>query len=204
MFVSLEGIDGSGKSTQAALLAEAMGSDAVLVREPGGTPAGETIRDLLKSPSVALSPLTELLLFCAARAELTEQVIRPALDSGRDVVSDRFVDSTVAYQGIARGLGAGLAAELSASATSGLVPDLTLLIRIDPELAAGRLRRGDDRFEGEGIELQRAVAAAYEGIAAADPGRIVVIDGSGAIEQVHAAVTEAVEQRAASAGRSPG
>jgi dTMP kinase len=192
VFVSLEGIDGSGKSTQAALLAEALGPATTLVREPGGTEVGERIRELLKDRAVELSALAELLLFCAARAELVDEVIRPAVSSGGDVVSDRFADSTVAYQGAARGLGAELATSLSGAATAGLGPDLTVLIRIEPELAASRLPAGDDRFEGEGIEFQRAVARAYDEIAAGEPDRIAVVDGSASVEEVHERVMEAV------------
>ena len=113
---------------------------------------------------MALEPLAELLLFLAARADLTERVIRPALEAGRDVVSDRFSDSSVAYQGAARGLGVGEVIGLCDTATDGLWPDLTLLLRVDPELGLGRAD-GEDRFEAEGLELQRAVAAAYEEIA---------------------------------------
>ena len=113
MFVTLEGVDGAGKSTQARLLAEALGPDTVLLREPGGTPVGERLRDLLKDGSIELTPRAELLLFCAARAELVERVIRPALDAGRDVVCDRFVDSTVAYQGGARGVDATVVGALN-------------------------------------------------------------------------------------------
>src|SRR6478609_9283589 len=105
MFISLEGIDGSGKTTQARLLARALGDDVVLAREPGGTETGERIRQILKDPALELDPLAELLLFCAARAELVAQVVGPALEAGRDVVCDRFSDSSIAYQGAARGLG---------------------------------------------------------------------------------------------------
>ncbi len=149
MFISLEGIDGSGKSTQAKLLAEALGAEALLVREPGGTEAAERIRELLADPALELDPLAELMLFCAARADLVERVIRPALEAGRNVVSDRFADSTAAYQGAARGLGMELVERLSDTATQGLAPDLTLLIRIDPERAAER-SGGEDRFEAAG------------------------------------------------------
>jgi dTMP kinase len=193
LFVSLEGIDGSGKSTQAQLLVEALGSDTVAIREPGGTDAAERIRELLADPGVALEPLAELLLFCAARADLTERVIRPALEAGRDVVSDRFSDSSVAYQGAARGLGVGEVISLCDTATDGLWPDLTVLLRVDPEVGLGRAE-GEDRFEAEGLELQRAVAVAYEEIAKIASDRVVVVDASGSVEEVHERVMEAVER----------
>lgn len=194
MFVSLEGIDGSGKSTQARLLAAALGPDTLLVREPGGTEAAERVRELLADPGLELDLRAELLLFCAARADLTARVIRPALDAGRDVVSDRFADSTVAYQGAARGLGVGETISLTDFATDGLWPDLTLLLRVDPEVGLGR-SGGEDRFEGEGLDLQRAVAAAYEEIASIASDRVVVVDGEGSVEDVHARVMEAVNER---------
>ncbi len=191
MFISLEGIDGSGKSTQARLLAEALGPDTLLIREPGGTNAAEQIRELLADPALELDPLAELLLFCAARADLTARTIRPALGTGRDVVSDRFADSTVAYQGAARGLGVGETISLTDAATEGLWPDLTVLLRVDPELGMERAD-GDDRFESEGLDLQRAVAEAYEEIAQVASDRVVVVDGSGTVEEVHERVMEAV------------
>lgn len=194
MFVSLEGIDGSGKSTQAKLLVEALGAETVAIREPGGTDAAERIRSLLADPAVALEPLAELLLFLAARADLTERVIRPALDAGRTVVCDRFSDSSVAYQGAARGLGVGEVIGLCEAATDGLWPDLTLLLRLDPEVGLGRAE-GDDRFESEGLELQRAVAEAYEEIAIIASDRVVVIDAGGTVEEVHERVMEAVRGR---------
>lgn len=194
MFISLEGIDGSGKSTQARLLVEALGADTVAIREPGGTEAAERIRDLLADPEVALEPLAELLLFLAARADLTERVIRPALEAGRDIVCDRFSDSSVAYQGAARGLGVGEVIGLCEAATDGLWPDLTLLLKLDPELGLGRAE-GEDRFESEGLELQRAVAEAYEEIAIIASDRVVVVDATGTVEEVHARVMEAVRAR---------
>lgn len=196
MFVSLEGIDGSGKSTQARLLAEALGPETVLVREPGGTEAAERVRELLADPALELDPLAELLLFCAARADLVSRVIAPALEAGRDVVCDRYSDSSVAYQGAARGLGAGQVITLTDIATDGLWPDLTLLLRVDPELGLGRAG-GGDRFESAGLELQRAVAEAYEEIAQIAADRVVAVDGAGAIEEVHERVMEAVRSRAA-------
>ena len=194
MFVSLEGIDGSGKSTQAQLLAEALRPETLLVREPGGTAAAEQIRDLLADGAIDLDPQAELMLFCAARADLVKQVIRPALEAGRDVVSDRFADSTVAYQGAARGLGVELVERFSDAATGGLAPDLTLLIRIDAEVAAKR-SGGEDRFEAAGLEFQRQVAAAYDEIAARDDARVVTVDGTGSVEEVHARVMDIVRSR---------
>jgi dTMP kinase len=194
VFVSLEGIDGSGKSTQAKLLAEALGPETILVREPGGTAAAERVRELLADGALELDPMAELLLFCAARADLVRRVIRPALEAGRDVVSDRFADSSAAYQGGGRGIGLELAERLSEAAAEGLRPDLTLLLWIDPQQAAKR-SAGDDRFEAAGLDFQRAVAAAYEEIATRHAERVVRVDASGSVEEVHARVMEAVEAR---------
>lgn len=191
MFITLEGIDRSGKTTQARLLADALGPDTLLLREPGGTPAGERVRELLKDPTVALDPLAELLLFCSARAQLVAEAIRPALEAGRDVVCDRFADSSVAYQGHARGLGAERVERVCELATGGLVPDRTLLIWVEPERAAAREGSGD-RLEDEGIALQRAVAAGYRELARRHSERIRVIDGDRSVEDVHAAVMEAI------------
>jgi dTMP kinase len=191
VFISFEGIDGSGKSSQARLLAEELGPETVFVREPGGTESGERIRELLKDPELSLDPWAELLLFCAARSQLVAEVIRPALEQGRDVVCDRFSDSSIAYQGCARGLGAERVRDLCDLATGGLWPDLTLFLRLHPEMAAERIAaegRAADRFEGEGLELQRRVAEGYEELAASEPGRIKVVDGAGEGATVHAAV----------------
>ena len=194
MFVSLEGVDGSGKSTQARLLVEALGADTVAIREPGGTEAAERIRELLADPSVELEPLAELMLFLAARADLTERVIRPALEEGKHVVADRFSDSSIAYQGAARGLGVGEVIGLCETATDGLWPDLTLLLRIDPETGLGRAK-GDDRFEQEGLALQQEVAIAYDEIAQIASDRVAVIDASGSVEEVHTRIIGAVQGR---------
>jgi dTMP kinase len=195
LFISLEGVDGSGKSTQARLLVEALGPETVAIREPGGTDAAERIRELLTDPATELEPLAELMLFCAARADLTERVIRPALEAAKTVVSDRFSDSSVAYQGAARGLGVGEVISLCDTATDGLWPDLTLLLKVDPEVGLGRAE-SDDRFEAEGLELQRAVAEAYGEIAIIASDRMVAIDATGSVEEVHERVMAAVEARA--------
>ncbi|HWA52808.1 MAG TPA: dTMP kinase [Solirubrobacterales bacterium] len=192
MFISLEGIDGSGKSTQAKLLAEKLGPDTLLIREPGGTEAAERIRELLADPAVELDPFAELLLFLAARADLTARVIRPALEAGRHVVADRFADSSVAYQGAARGLGVGETISLTDNASDGLWPDLTILLRVDPEAGLARAE-GTDRFESEGLELQRTVATAYEEIAKIASDRVVIVEGDGSVEEVQARVMAAVQ-----------
>ena len=157
LFVTLEGIDRSGKSTQAAMLVEALGDAAIGVREPGGTAVGERVRELLKDPGVTVSAEAEALLFAAARAELVNEVIRPALADGLVVVSDRYLDSSLAYQGAARGLGVQEVERVNGFATRGLEPDLTLLLELDLAAAAARGAE-DDRFEREG-----ARAAAQRG-----------------------------------------
>jgi len=196
VFISLEGIDGSGKSTQARLLAEALGPDTLLIREPGGTEAAERIRELLADASLELDPFAELLLFSAARADLVSRVIRPALEAGQSVVADRFADSSVAYQGGARELGTSHVLSLTDTVIDGLWPDVTVLLRVDPETGLGRAE-GEDRFESEGLDLQRAVAEAYEEIAQIASDRVVVIDGAGSVEEVHERVLEAVRARSA-------
>jgi dTMP kinase len=192
LFVTFEGIDRSGKTTQARLLCEALGDDALGVREPGGTEAGERVRAILKDPSVSLSPETEALLFAAARAELVTEVILPALAEARVVVSDRFLDSSLAYQGGARGLGIEDVERVNRFATRALRPDITFLLEIDPAEAAARAGE-HDRFEEEGAALQEAVGAAYDRLIDLDPGRWRRVDATRSPEEIHAEVLAEVE-----------
>jgi dTMP kinase len=180
VFITFEGIDGSGKSTQAKLLAEALerdGADVVLTREPGGTELGERIRELLLSgPDV--SRWAEAALFAAARAELVERVIRPALERGAHVVCDRYLDSSLAYQGLARDLGVAEVLELNIKAIEGLLPDKTYLLLVDPDESAKRVGKTTDRIEGETADFRSRVDQAYRELAATFPHRIETIDGT--------------------------
>jgi dTMP kinase len=196
LFVTFEGIDRSGKTTQARMLVDAL-EGAVAVREPGGTELGEELRTLVKG-SVPMGGRAEALLFAAARAQLVDEVIRPALERGQVVVSDRYLDSSLAYQGAARNLGVEEVAAVNEFATERLVPDLTFLLELDPAVAeerAGHL----DRFEDEGDELQREVASAYVRLAEAEPRRWKRIDASRTAQEVHADVLAIVNAARAGA-----
>ncbi|HET9071777.1 MAG TPA: dTMP kinase [Acidimicrobiales bacterium] len=209
-FIVLEGGEASGKSTQAARLAERLG--ALLTREPGGTPVGERIRNLLLDPVPAapggaggLAPRTEALLLLAARAEHVAAVIRPALEAGRDVVCDRFAGSTLAYQGWGRGLPVAELRSLSGWAAAGCEPDLVVLLQVPPAVGAARLAargRAADRMEGAGASFFERVEEGFAALAAADPDRWVVVDGDGTVDAVAERVAAAVAGRLAA--RTPG
>jgi dTMP kinase len=196
VFVTFEGADGSGKSTQAELLREALaaeGREVVLTREPGGTELGERARELvLNGPH--MGAWAEAALFAASRAEHVEEVIRPALDRGAAVVCDRYVDSSLAYQGIARGLGIDAVLQLNLAVTGGLLPDVTFLLLVDPDVAAGRVDE-PDRLEREGTVLQAKVDAAYRELAARFPERIVSVDGARRPDVIAREVHEQLRQR---------
>jgi dTMP kinase len=180
MFVTFEGLDGSGKSTQAELLRvrlEADGVDVVPTREPGGTELGEGVRNLVLHGG-HVGPWAEALLYVAARAQLVEDVIRPALERGATVICDRYLDSSVAYQGVGRELGLDRILDLNLAAVGGLLPDRTFLLELDPEEVSSRIQRHFDRLEREGDDFRVRTAAGYREIAARFPERVVVLDAA--------------------------
>ena len=185
MLITIEGIDGAGKTTLAAALARELGAE--LLREPGGVELSERIRALVKDPALSVDPRAEALLYAAARAQLVAERLRPLLERGATVVLDRFVDSSLAYQGAARGLGVDAVRVINDFGTGGLTPDLTLLLRVDP--ATGRQRQGGrdeapDRLEQEDDAFFTAIAAAYDELAASEPERFRVIDAGQPPDQV--------------------
>lgn len=196
-FISFEGVDGSGKSTQAALLADALterGQRVVRTREPGGTPLGEALREvLLAADAASIGPLAEMHLFAAARAQLVSEVIAPALADGAWVVADRFVDSSLAYQGVGRGLGVPAVLAANMPAVDHHLPALTIVLRmVGDEAAARRGGLPADRIENEGELLQRRVAEGYEELLQRFPVRLRAVDGGGTPADVHALVWAAV------------
>jgi len=201
--ITIEGLDGAGKTTLAQGLTDALraaGTDARMLREPGGVDASERVRTLVKDPDIRIGGRAEALLYAAARAQLVEEAIAPALAEGAWVILDRFVDSSLAYQGAARGLGIDAVREINLFATAGLRPDRTLLLEIDP--AAGRARtfsRGEapDRLELEAEDFFRAIAAGYAALASAEPDRFRTIDAELPEEQVLAAALAALEDLSA-------
>ena len=198
--IALEGGEGAGKSTQARLLAEALavrGIDCVVTREPGGTPGAEAIRALLLDPALPQwEPAAEALLFAAARSDHVAHLIEPALAAGRWVICDRFVDSSLAYQGGAGGLGEAAIRALHQVGSNGLLPDRTLLLEVNPQATAARIqaRDGDatDKIGGRGAAFHEGVADAFVRLAQADPARFRRIDASGIPGAVHALVLVAV------------
>jgi dTMP kinase len=186
VFVTFEGLDGSGTTTQSELLRqhfEEAGRDVVLTREPGGTELGERVRELVLG-GLEISPWAEAALFAAARAELVAEVIQPALERGADVVCDRYLDSSLAYQGIARGLGVDRVLALNVNAIRGILPDVTFLLLVDPEEAQRRSGPPEDRIEREGDTFLREVDKAYRELGSAFAGRITTIDGSRSADEV--------------------
>jgi len=200
-FITYEGIDGSGKTTQAKMLYEyliGLGFDVILTREPGGTRFAEAVRKILLSHNdFAITPKAELMLYLAARAQLVDEVILPALKSGKWVISDRFFDSSVAYQGFARGLDPEEVMKTCLFATGGVKPDLTFFLDVSPETAAERMAKSGkkpDRLEAESREFTEKVRAGYLWIAGREPERFVVIDGEGSIESVFERIKNRVKE----------
>ncbi|MDQ6803741.1 MAG: dTMP kinase [Actinomycetota bacterium] len=197
--ITIEGIDGAGKTTLAAALKDSLqqrGRNVRLLREPGGVEVSERVRDLVKDPAVRIGGRAEALLYAAARAQLVEEAVRPLLDGGSWVLLDRFVDSSLAYQGAGRGLGVEKIRAINRFATGELDPDRTLLLQIDPTCARARSRarlQGLDRLEGEPEDFFIRIDRAYRELAAEDPARIRVIDAESAPESVLAASLQALD-----------
>ena len=192
LFITFEGTDGTGKSTQiefAREYFESRGFNVLMSREPGGTSISEKLRDiLLDKANDEMSPVTEMMIYAASRAQLVSEVIIPAVNDGTVVICDRFVDSSVAYQAFGRGLG-DMVAEVNSYATPGLAPDITFFMDIDPEVGRSRIAGGElDRLEQEKSDFFRRVYDGYKIIAASDPGRVKTIDASGTVEEVRAAI----------------
>jgi dTMP kinase len=197
-FISFEGIEGCGKSTQARRLAGRLGPGAVLTQEPGGTAIGIALRNLLLDPrSRGMVPVAELLLYMADRAQHVAEVIRPALAEGRSVVSDRYLDSSIVYQGCARELGQALVRTVGDVATGGLQPDLKVLLDVSVETGLSRVRQrgGEDRLEAEVVSFHERVREGYRELVAAEPDRWLVLDGGEPEEEVARRLASGVEQR---------
>jgi dTMP kinase len=209
MFISFEGLDGSGKTTQANLLVETLRSrhhKVDFIREPGGTEISERIREiLLDKKHLRMNEITELLLFSAARAQLVYQMIQPALNESRFVVCDRYVDSTTAYQGYGRGLHLDAVRAINAAATFGVMPDVTFLIDIAVEQIIERRKKSGtpmDRMESSGDKFYEKVRRGYLAMAHEEPQRFIVVDGTLAIETIKKVIWGEVQQRAAKYVRS--
>lgn len=203
VFITFEGVEGSGKSTQAEALEKRLASRGVsvtLTREPGGTPIGEEVRRILLDHGHAgMAPLTELFLYLASRAEHTAKVVRPRLERGEVVISDRYADASVAYQGGGRELGDAFVESLNRTATFGVKPDVTFLLDLDPRdglsrLAAARGETAWDRIEREALEFHGRVRAAYLEAAEREPGRFVIIDARRPRGEIESAVSSRVDE----------
>lgn len=196
-FIAFEGGEGVGKSTQEALLAEYLteiGKTVIRTREPGGTSAAEQIRDtVLSREHEGMNPASEALLFAAARGDHVARVIRPAIARGDVVICDRFIDSSIAYQGYARALGADRVRDLSMWATGGLLPNLTIVLTLDPEVSMKRVIN-PDRMEAEPMQYHRDVAAAFIEISSLDPDRYLVVDATGTKEEIAEVIRQRVTQ----------
>lgn len=196
-YVAFEGIDGAGKTTVAARVAErlaARGFDVLTVREPGGTPTGEAIRGILLGLGGVVSDWAEALLFAAARSQLAAEIVGPALEAGRAVVSDRSVYSSLAYQGGARGLGIDAVRRVNEAGLGGVWPEVVVLLRLDPEQGLAREAEAD-RISAAGVALQARVAEAYDRLAAAEAERFLVVDAAAGLEEVVAACENGVLAR---------
>ena len=190
IFITFEGIEGSGKTTQAERLATALGPDVVLTREPGGTHISEQIRDIFLTAD-AITPMTELLLIAAARTQHVDERIRPALHANRTVICDRFIDATVAYQGYRGGIDLSFIHQLNHIATGGLTPDITFILDLPPEIGLSRQEQGAvvrDRLDKESLESHRKVREGYLSVANANPHRIKLIDATQSPDAIHAEV----------------
>ena len=197
LFIAFEGGDGAGKSTQSRLLAEALtgrGLEVVVTREPGGTPAAEAIRNVVLTPDFAgLDDRAEALLYAASRAEHVARLIRPALERGAIVLSDRYVDSSIAYQGVARGLGPDVVGQINLWATHSLLPDLTVLLDVDAGAGLARLDGEPDRLERGPEEFHATVVQAFRALAAGEPDRYLVVAAHDERQAIAAAVLARVE-----------
>jgi dTMP kinase len=206
-FITFEGVEGCGKTTQIKLLSEHLadrGISTVLTREPGGCPIADKIRTiLLDAENSALSPLAELMLYAAARAQHVTEVISPALKAGKVVLCDRFCDATVAYQSFGRGIDRSVIDNLNTHACQGVSPDLTVLVDCDPAVGLERARKRieatsgprEERFELETLAFHQRVRTGYQQLAAQEPGRFMIINGSGSIEEIFSAISSQVAVR---------
>ncbi|HET7902388.1 MAG TPA: dTMP kinase [Candidatus Nanopelagicales bacterium] len=198
LFVAFEGGDGAGKSTQARALAaslEARGLEVVLTREPGGTPAAEAIREVVLTPAYSgLDPRAEALLYAASRAEHVASLVLPALQRGAVVITDRYIDSSIAYQGVGRGLGPDVVGEINLWATRSLLPDLTVLLDVDAGAGLARISSEPDRLESEPEEFHATVVTAFRALAAGDPERYLVLPAHDDVGTIAASVLARVDE----------